>query len=353
MIGKGDYEYTIPFYGVRRPQLMDLMWESRQEDIIEKYPQVTSDGESLSAEAFCNALYGGRGAHVFARVSPLHDNDGNIVGAIESIRDITVSKKMQQLIEAKNRELEQMLYIASHDLRSPLVNIDGYGRELEFSVRELRQALDMAPESLSEFTKVAQSHMQDITGALQYIRNSTTQMDALLKGILKLSRSGRASLSIGPLNMNELVAGVISAIEFQIREKGVDLHVSELPPCVGDAVQVTQVFSNLLGNALKYLDEGKAGSIGIDGIIKDGRSIYCVEDNGIGIDLAHQEKIFEVFHRLEPSKSEGEGLGLTIVRQILSRIDGDIWLESKPGEGSRFYVALPAAPEKGEINEGR
>jgi ActR/RegA family two-component response regulator len=94
--------------------------------------------------------------------------------------------------------------------------------------------------------------------ALGYIRNSTIQMDALLKGILKLSRSGRSILKIGPLNMNELISRTIAAIEFQVREAGVDLHVSDLPPCQADALQVTQVFSNLIGNALKIkgLDQG-------------------------------------------------------------------------------------------------
>jgi two-component system, cell cycle sensor histidine kinase and response regulator CckA len=104
MIGKGNHEYTIPFYGERRPQLMDLIWENDQ-NIIEKYPQITREGESLSAEAFCNALYGGRGARVFAKVSPLHDPDGNVVGAIESVRDIEEHKRAEEALHQREETL--------------------------------------------------------------------------------------------------------------------------------------------------------------------------------------------------------------------------------------------------------
>ncbi|HOZ46731.1 MAG TPA: cache domain-containing protein [Candidatus Hydrogenedentes bacterium] len=255
--------------------------------------------------------------------------------------DITAARQARQTIDAKNRELEQIIYVASHDLRSPLVNVDGYARELEYAVEEIKgliEAGDGAPEKLEG---VLRSALPDMTDALGHIRNSTRQMDALLRGLLKLSRSGRAALSIGPLDMNELVAQTISSLEFQIREAGAEIRLGPLPPCRGDTVQVTQVFTNLIGNALKYLVPERPGVIEITGAIERGRSTYFVKDNGVGIAPTHQEIIFELFHRLEPSKSEGEGLGLTIVRQILSRLDGEIRVESTPGEGSRFIVTLP------------
>ena len=120
-----------------------------------------------------------------------------------------------------------------------------------------------------------------------------------------------------------------------------DLRVGDLPPCQGDPAQLDQVFSNLLGNAIKYLDPGRPGVISVTGRADLDRCVYCVEDNGVGIDPKHQEIIFELFHRLDPHASDGEGLGLTIVRQILGRMDGEVWVESRPGVGSRFYVALP------------
>jgi PAS domain S-box-containing protein len=246
-------------------------------------------------------------------------------------------------IQAKNKELEQVVYIASHDLRSPLVNIDGYGREVEYAIEALDQALaadHLSDEALKDAFRL---QMQEMSAALRYIRSSTTQMDALLTGLLKLSRSGRVALTIAPLNMNELISGVVAASEYQIKEAGIELDIAELPPCLGDSVQVRQVFANLLSNALKYLDPDRPGVIRITGVVEEECSVYSLEDNGIGIAPAHQENIFEVFHRLEPSKSEGEGLGLTIVRQIMGRLEGEVRVESKPGEGSRFSVSLPIA----------
>jgi two-component system, chemotaxis family, sensor kinase Cph1 len=147
--------------------------------------------------------------------------------------------------------------------------------------------------------------------------------------------------------MNELVARVVSSFEFQTREAGTDLSTGELPPCQGDEVQVTQVFANLVGNALKFIDPARPGKITVSGAIEQGRPVYCVEDNGIGIAPEQKESVFELFHRLDPSRGDGEGLGLTIVKQIRGRLDGEIRVESKLGKGSRFYVRLPAArPDK-------
>jgi PAS domain S-box-containing protein len=108
MIGKGDYEYSIPFYGVRRPQLMDLVWKD-DPSILQNYPHVSRDGESLIAEAFCGALNGGRGAHVLAKVSPLHDPNGQVVGAIESIRDITARKQSEAALRASEEQFKGMV----------------------------------------------------------------------------------------------------------------------------------------------------------------------------------------------------------------------------------------------------
>jgi PAS domain S-box-containing protein len=257
--------------------------------------------------------------------------------------DITDVKKHQQIIASKNKELEQIVYVASHDLRSPLVNVDGYSRELEYSIAEIKKSLENPNVDIAEVAKTLKSELPEIADSLAHIRNSTRQMDLLLKGLLKLSRSGRASLKIDVIDMDKLAKQVASSFEFQCKETNVKLSIGELLPCKGDAVQLTQVLANLIGNALKYTSPERQTAIEISGTLKGNMCEYCVRDNGIGIAPEHQEKIFELFHRLDPSQTEGEGLGLTIVRQILSRLNGDIRVESKKGEGSRFYVSLPFA----------
>lgn len=270
--------------------------------------------------------------------------DGRIV-RMEIATDITERKLAEQLITAKNKELEQVVYVASHDLRSPLVNVDGYGRELEYALREMNTALEEASGSVDALKAALQPSLGEMAEALKYIRSSTSQMDGLLKGLLKLSRAGRTALNITVLDMDELVAGVVASMEYQVEAAGVSLAVETLPPCMGDRVQVTQVFSNILGNALKFLDPDRPGVIRVSGLASGNRLEYCIEDNGIGIAKAHQEKIFELFHRLDPQRNEGEGLGLTIVRQVLERLGGSVRLESQHGQGSRFFVTLPAVPK--------
>ncbi len=243
-------------------------------------------------------------------------------------------------LAAKNVELEQMVYVVSHDLRSPLVNIDGYSRELDFSIKDLQHTLTTTkaieiPQAMAPFLE------EDIPEALRFIRTSAAKMDTLLSGLLRLSRSGRTKVTIEVLDTNSLISKVIETTEYQIKEAGVTLEVDILPTCLGDVAQVNQVFSNILENAMKYLDPQRPGAIKISGRVEGEQSIYCIEDNGIGMDQAHLNKIFEIFHQLDPMHSKGEGLGLTIVKRILDRLDGAVWPESKIGIGSHFYVALP------------
>lgn len=274
--------------------------------------------------------------------------------------DITERKRAEEVqvqlsgeLAEKNVELEQIVYVTSHDLRSPLVNIQGFSKELEINIADLRKAIEietLPPQVMRILLPILQ---EDMPQALGYIQTSAIKMDSLISGLLKLSRLGRAVLNIGLLDINKLVYNVISSFEYQIKENGIQVNVGDLPDCLGDAVQINQVFSNLVDNAIKYLQPGRAGVISITGtaVIEPQHKVhipagshyvvYCVEDNGIGIAGGYLAKIFEIFHRLNPQDTTGEGLGLTIVRHILDRQQGKIWVESKPGEGSKFFVALP------------
>jgi len=320
----------------------------KKEDIVNK-KMTDLYKESVHLQEFSNVVRTGVSTHLFSYI-PFIDKHfsisvvslgANKCSAIGS--DITLIKKTQQLIAAKNKELEQIVYVASHDLRSPLVNVDGYSRELQYSIEDLKNILQNNDEEakLSELKRIMKDEIPEMEQALSHIRNSSRQMDTLLKGLLKLSRSGRAALNILSVNMNNVLAQVISTFEYQIKKLGAEVITNDLPPCRGDAVQLSQVFSNLIGNSLKYTASERQIKIIVSGKIEGESSIYCVEDNGIGIAKEHQEKIFELFHRLNPSATEGEGLGLTIVKQIVSRLDGEIKVESNINVGSKFFIILP------------
>jgi len=284
--------------------------------------------------------------------SAMTSAEGELEGFVAVIRDISERKRAEEergrLIEEvadKNKELEHIVYVSSHDLRSPLVNIQGFSKELNYSLQELVSILQHEEISQEVRDKLAPIVETDIADSLTYIQASILKMDSLLSGLLRLSRLGRAALNFETLDIAGMVSEIIKGNEYRIKSAKVTVEAGDLPPCTGDSVQINQVFSNLVDNALKYLDPARPGTIRITGRAEGDRSVYCVEDNGVGIADEDREKVFDIFQQLNPGTSTGEGLGLAVVRKILSRNDGRIWVESEPGVGSKFFVSLPSARE--------
>jgi len=270
--------------------------------------------------------------------------------------DITQRKADQEEIQRaaaelaeKNRELETIVFTASHDLRSPLVNVQGFGRQLERACDRLRAAAASAEGGKVPVTELAQPLETTIPQALRFINAGVNKIDHLLSGLLRFSRLGRVALNVGPLEMTALMNEIIAAMRFQLNEAKADIQVDPLPGCLGDSVHTSQVFANLIDNSIKYRDPGRPLRITVSGRVKEGQAIYSVADNGIGIAPEYHGKVFEIFHRLNPDAPGGEGLGLTIAQRVLERQRGKIWVESREGSGSTFYVSLPAferAPSK-------
>ena len=255
--------------------------------------------------------------------------------------DETALQRFANELAEKNRELETIVYTVSHDLRSPLVNVQGFGKQLSRACEAMRAAA--AGSETVPVAALRQSLEETIPQALRFINAGTVKMDMLLSGLLRYSRLGRVALSIQPLDGNVLLGEVLAAMKFQLDQAGAEVRVDPLPSCLGDSVQTSQVFANLVDNALKYRSPGRPLRVTVQGRVEHGQAVYAVADNGIGIPAEHQPKVFEIFHRLDPETTAGEGLGLTIAQRVLERQRGRIWVDSREGEGSTFFVSLPAA----------
>jgi len=256
---------------------------------------------------------------------------------------VSAEKERDRLLKElrqKNEELEGIVYVASHDLRSPLVNVQGFSRKLSDSCEELKR-LTASLETGPQQQRLHQILEVNIPKSLGFITSSTEKMGTLLNGLLRLSRLGQAAFCLDRLDMNALLDSITASMAYQIEHANASVSRDDLLPCMADAGQVAQVFSNLLDNALKYRCPERPLLVHISCRETDNGVAYCVEDNGIGIAANHLDRIWEIFHRLNPAQTQGDGLGLTLARQIINRLGGTIRVESEPGAGSRFFVELP------------
>jgi PAS domain S-box-containing protein len=291
------------------------------------------------------------GSHywVDTTIFPFLNEAGKPVQYVAVRTDITRRKadeaELQQFaadLAEKNKELETIVYTVSHDLRSPLVNVQGFGQQLNRACEKIQTALHSAVDGRVPAADIKQPIESTIPQALRFINAGVNKMEMLLAGLLRYSRLGRVTLSLQPLDMNAMLAEIVAATKFQMDEAKAEIQVGQLPACLGDRGQTSQVFANLIDNALKYRAPERPLRIEVSGQVKGGQAVFSVADNGIGIPEEHQPKIFEIFHRLDPDTTVGDGLGLTIAQRVLERQKGKIWVESRPGLGSTFYVSLPA-----------
>lgn len=306
---------------------------------VQQYETEIGSSHNMRSVIFYKATYSGKNAAIEGLV-------GVILDISERKQAETQRDQLMLELSHKNKELESIVYAASHDLRSPLINIQGFSRKLEKSCRELEKLVAaLVPEAVLP-DAVREIFTQTLPKSLGFIHSSTDKMDTLLSGLLRLSRLGRATMAIEPIDMNRLIEEVVSNLGFQIQSTGAEISIEILPPCKGDSAQINQVFSNLLDNAIKYRQRDRLPQISISGSIDGEQIVYLVRDNGIGIASEHVEKIWDIFHRLNPSDQPGEGLGLTIVRRIVERNGGTIRVESTIGRGTTFIVSLPACKDQ-------
>jgi len=343
IIGKNWIENFLP------PNIHEKAWEFYDHFTNEQIDMFSTDFKRSAY--FETKLYSrdNEPRNIFWNNILLRDDNKVITGILCSGTDITEKvfaeqgvKRLNQQLNRKNHDLERIIYVTSHDLRSPLVNIEGFGDELQNDVNYILSEIDKA-DSLDDLkSKVDKVVKLDIPESIGYIKNSVVKIESLLSALLQLSRLGRQKLDMITLDMNNLIDTILSTFEYRIKRENIFVKVGNLPECVADRKQLNQLFSNLISNALKFFHPERTGEIEIRGRKMEKFSYYYIKDNGIGIRKEDQENIFEIFKRVHNNKNiEGEGLGLSIVRRILEKNHGDIKVESEIGEWTKFTIILP------------
>lgn len=232
-----------------------------------------------------------------------------------------VEQRTAQL-EAANRELEAFSYSVSHDLRAPLRHVDGFAAMLR---KHIHASLDDKGRRY-----------------LNTISDSAKKMGQLIDDLLAFSRIGRAQLARVQVDHDLLVAGVIRDGRYEDGLPRIEWIVAKLPPVHADPALLRQVWSNLIGNAVKYSGKAAQPRVTITGVRTPEECIFSVADNGVGFDMAYAHKLFGVFQRLHgPAEFEGTGIGLANVRRIVMRHGGRTWAEGKVGGGATFHFSLP------------
>ncbi len=172
-----------------------------------------------------------------------------------------------------------------------------------------------------------------------FIRNAVRHLGNIIDGLLRLSRIGRIEYESEPVNVNTVVADILGAMHSTVSASGAQVEVEALPVVKGDRNAIGQIFANIIGNAIKSFDAGRRGTIRISAS-QDDVPVFAIRDNGVGIPLESQPKIFQVFQQVHERSGGGEGMGLAIVRRIVARHGGRIWFESEAGVGTTFFFTL-------------
>ncbi len=355
ILGKGNHEHAIPFYGERRPVLIDLVLNP-VEEIIAKYAHLQRDGDILMGQGVITGLPGGE-LYFAGHATALRDFSGKIVGAIETVRDVTERKRFEDELarakdaaESANRAKGAFLAMMSHEIRTPMNAIIGMSSLLFDSHLNAQQR-----------------------NFVQTIRSSGESLLTIINDILDFSKieAGRMQLETSPFDVRECVESSLELFSFRARDKGLELGClidSKVPAAIfGDPMRVNQNLVNLIGNAMKFTEKGEVV------VHVDAREIekpshpeshgegpnrsdawfelhFSVRDTGIGIEPERMKYLFHAFSQADSSTARrygGTGLGLAISKRLTEMMGGHIWVESESGKGSIFHftVQAKAAPD--------
>lgn len=230
-------------------------------------------------------------------------------------------------LEGVNKELESFSYSVSHDLRAPLRAVDGFSRILA-----------------EDYDAKLDDEGRRLIGVIQ---ENTRRMGQLIDDLLAFSRLGRQGIATAPIDMRELVQGVVTELTQHVDAGRIDVRIGDLAPVEGDRSMLRQVFVNLIANALKFSSTRPKSVVEIGHEAREREHVYYVRDNGVGFDMQYANKLFGVFQRLHRQQDfEGTGVGLAIVQRVVHRHGGKVWAESKPDAGAVFSFSLPASTKE-------
>lgn len=272
------------------------------------------------------------GSHIWIEISrlPLYNLEGSVIGLVGTYEDVTERKRTEELIrrttaqlQASNQELEVFASSVSHDLQAPLRAIAGFTAALQESCPSLQ----------------AEPDAQDY---LQRIANSAHQMEQLIDNLLRLSQVSRAEMSYTTLNLSEIANHLQQQLQMMAPERKVSCSIEPDVVAHGDPTLLRVILSNLFQNAWKFTSRQSMASVKFGTFSHGDQLIYYVQDDGIGFDMAHTDRIFDAFQRLHSADEfSGTGLGLATVKRAVQRHGGTIWAESAVGQGATFYFTLP------------
>jgi len=288
---------------------------NHEEHWFEIYGKIALTGEPIRFENRAEQLHRWYDVYAFRYGEPK-----NMQVAI-LFKDITERKKAEQQLEFANKELEFFTYSVSHDLRSPIRSLIGYSKIL---VEDFNEKLG-----------------EDGTQILSIIHQNALRMNNLIDDLLKFSKLGKKELQKSEIDTEKLVQSVLDEVGDSFQHKA-NVKVNRLPSICADHPLLTQVWINLIGNALKYSAKKEYPKIEIGAYIENDEIIYFVKDNGAGFDMRYGDRLFGVFQRLHRTEEfEGTGVGLSIVKRIIAKHAGRVWAEGKVNEGATFYFSLP------------
>jgi PAS domain S-box-containing protein len=289
-----------------------------EEDILARI----RSGERVSHFETVRRRRNGTLVDISLTISPIVDARGVVIGASKIARDITERKRTEAQILRANKDLEQFAFSVSHDLQEPVRTVRIYTELLR---RRIGDRLD--GEELQ---------------FLGFVTQGAVRTEQLIQDLLAFTRTTQSQPSFVLSDANEPLKAALDGLAAVIGKSGAVITHDRLPIVTMLDSHLQQLFQNLIGNAIKYRSPDRTPTIHIGADVSGGHCRFSVRDNGIGIADEYKEVIFELFKRLHTSDEySGTGIGLAICQRIVERYRGEIWIESKLGEGSTFYFTVP------------